>query len=214
MPVKLNEREYRNLINFRALEEDEDNKDNAYIVEGYAAVFDEVYTLYEDSYFKLDEVVLKEAFDDVDLTDVIFQYDHVGRVFARTSNGTLTLSVDDKGLKIRAYLGGTEEGRNLYEEIKGGYTTKMSWGFSLDRNMDIERLESYNKETDKYYELQKIKGITKIYDVSAVSLPANNATEISARNLAAGEAERIKAERQERLNIDKQKLILKLDLEV
>jgi HK97 family phage prohead protease len=214
MPVKINEREYRNLINFRALEEDEDNKDNAYIVEGYAAVFDEVYTLYEDSYFKLDEVVLKEAFDDVDLTDVIFQYDHAGRVFARTSNNTLTLEVDDKGLKIRAYLGGTEEGRNLYEEIKGGYTTKMSWGFSLDRNMDIERLESYNKETDKYYELQKIKGITKIYDVSAVSLPANNATEISARNLAAGEAERIKAERQERLNIDKQKLILKLDLEV
>lgn len=214
MPVKINEREYRNLINFRALEEDEDNKDNAYIVEGYAAVFDEVYTLYEDSYLKLDEVVLKEAFDDVDLTDAIFQYDHVGRVFARTSNDTLTLSVDDKGLKIRAYLGGTEEGRNLYEEIKGGYTTKMSWGFSLDRNMDIERLESYNKETDKYYELQKIKGVTKIYDVSAVSLPANNATEISARNLAAGEAERIKAERQERLNIDKQKLILKLDLEV
>jgi HK97 family phage prohead protease len=214
MPVKINEREYRNLINFRALEEDEDNKDNAYIVEGYAAVFDEVYTLYEDSYFKLDEVVLKEAFDDVDLTDVIFQYDHAGRVFARTSNNTLTLEVDDKGLKIRAYLGGTEEGRNLYEEIKGGYTTKMSWGFSLDRNMDIERLESYNKETDKYYELQKIKGVTKIYDVSAVSLPANNATEISARNLAAGEVERIKAERQERLNIDKQKLILKLDLEV
>lgn len=214
MPIKIKEREYRNLINFRALEEDEDNKDNAYIVEGYAAVFDEVYTLYEDSYLKLDEVVLKEAFDDVDLTDVIFQYDHVGRVFARTSNDTLTLSVDDKGLKIRAYLGGTEEGRNLYEEIKGGYTTKMSWGFSLNRNMDIERLESYNKETDKYYELQKIKGITKIYDVSAVSLPANNATEISARNLAAGEAERIKAERQERLNIDKQKLILKLDLEV
>lgn len=213
MPVKINEREYRNLINFRALE-DEDNKDNAYIVEGYAAVFDEVYTLYEDSYLKIDEVVLKEAFDDVDLTDVIFQYDHAGRVFARTSNDTLTLSVDDKGLKIRAYLGGTEEGRNLYEEIKGGYTTKMSWGFSLDRNMDIERLESYNKETDKYYELQKIKGVTKIYDVSAVSLPANNATEISARNLAAGEAERIKAERQERLNIDKQKLILKLDLEV
>lgn len=213
MPVKINEREYRNLINFRALE-DEDNKDNAYIVEGYAAVFDEVYTLYEDSYLKIEEVVLKEAFDDVDLTDVIFQYDHAGRVFARTSNDTLTLSVDDKGLKIRAYLGGTEEGRNLYEEIKGGYTTKMSWGFSLDRNMDIERLESYNKETDKYYELQKIKGVTKIYDVSAVSLPANNATEISARNLAAGEAERIKAERQERLNIDKQKLILKLDLEV
>lgn len=213
MPVKIKEREYRNLINFRALE-DEDNKDNAYVVEGYAAVFDEVYTLYEDSYLKLDEVVLKEAFDDVDLTDVIFQYDHAGRVFARTSNGTLTLSVDDKGLKIRAYLGGTEEGRNLYEEIKGGYTTKMSWGFSLDRNMDIERVESYNKETDKYYELQKIKGFTKIYDVSAVSLPANNATEISARNLAAGEAERIKAERQERLNIDKEKLILKLKLEV
>ena len=213
MPVKLKEREYRNLITFRAIEEDDDNKENSYIVEGYATTFDQPYMLYQDGNLTIYEVVDKNAFDNVDLSDVILQYDHMGRVFARTSNNTLRLLVDDIGLKIRAYLGGTEIGRNLYQEIKGGYTTKMSWGFSLDYDKDIERIENYNKDDDTYKITQVIKNIKKIYDVSAVSLPANETTEISARNLAKGVFEGIKAERQERLNIDKAKLKLLLELE-
>lgn len=212
MPLKIKEREYRNLINFRALE-DEDNKENSYIVEGYAAIFDEPYTLYEDEFIKITEIVDKEAFKSVDLNDVILQYDHQGRVFARTSNNTLRLTTDDIGLKIRAYLGGTEIGKDLYEEIKGGYTTKMSWGFSLDDSKDIERIESYNDKNDTYEVTRIIKNVKKIYDVSAVSLPANNATEISARSLAEGVAAEAKAERLERLNIDKLKLKILLEME-
>lgn len=212
MPLKIKEREYRNLINFRALE-DEDNKENSYIVEGYAAIFDEPYTLYEDEFITITEIVDKEAFKSVDLNDVILQYDHQGRVFARTSNNTLRLSTDDIGLKIRAYLGGTEMGKDLYEEIKGGYTTKMSWGFSLDDSKDIERIESYNDKNDTYEVTRIIKNVKKIYDVSAVSLPANNATEISARSLAEGVTAEAKAERLERLNIDKLKLKILLEME-
>ena len=212
MPLKIKEREYRNLINFRALE-DEDNKENSYIVEGYAAIFDEPYILYEDEFITITEIVDKEAFKSVDLNDVILQYDHQGRVFARTSNNTLRLTTDYIGLKIRAYLGGTEMGKDLYEEIKGGYTTKMSWGFSLDDSKDIERIESYNDKNDTYEVTRIIKNVKKIYDVSAVSLPANNATEISARSLAEGVAAEAKAERLERLNIDKLKLKILLEME-
>lgn len=212
MPLKIKEREYRNLINFRALE-NEDNKENSYIVEGYAAIFDEPYTLYEDEFITITEIVDKEAFKSVDLNDVILQYDHQGRVFARTSNNTLRLTTDDVGLRIRAYLGGTEIGKDLYEEIKGGYTTKMSWGFSLDDSKDIERIESYNDKNDTYEVTRIIKNVKKIYDVSAVSLPANNATEISARSVAEGVAAEAKAERLERLNIDKLKLKILLEME-
>ena len=212
MPLKIKEREYRNLINFRALE-NEDNKENSYIVEGYAAIFDEPYTLYEDEFITITEIVDKEAFKSVDLNDVILQYDHQGRVFARTSNNTLRLTTDDVGLRIRAYLGGTEIGKDLYEEIKGRYTTKMSWGFSLDDSKDIERIESYNDKNDTYEVTRIIKNVKKIYDVSAVSLPANNATEISARSVAEGVAAEAKAERLERLNIDKLKLKILLEME-
>lgn len=170
--------------------------------------------LYSDSDIEIYETVSRDAFKDVDLTDVIFQYDHEGRVYARTSNNTLKLEVDEKGLKVIADLGGTEIGRNLYEEIKGGYTTKMSWGFSLDHEMDVERFRSYDKDKDKTIVKQNIKGIRKIYDVSAVSLPANDATEISARNFSMGVIEKIKAERlKERLNLEKSKLKLMLNME-
>ena len=130
------------------------------------------------------------AFDDCDMSDVIFQYDHEGRVFARNKNKTLELTPDEKGLKVRAYLGGTDIGRQLYQEIKGGYTDKMSFGFIVAE----DRTEETNL-TDKTEVLRTILSISKLYDVSAVSIPANDATSISARNYCDGEIARIKAER-------------------
>lgn len=211
MPVELKSRQYRNFQKkIRALTDEEDK----FIVEGYATTFDDPYLLYSDSDIEIYETVSRDAFTDVNLEDVIFQYDHEGRVYARTSNDTLKLEVDEKGLKVIADLGGTEIGRNLYEEIKGGYTTKMSWGFSLDHEMDVERFRSYDKDKDKTIVKQNIKGIRKIYDVSAVSLPANDATEISARNFSMGVIEELKAERlKERLNLEKSKLKLMLNME-
>lgn len=178
---KLNEgRQYRAVVEIRAIpEEFTDGK----IVEGYATTFNQPYELYSDAQYTLNEQVDSRAFDDTDMSDVIMQYDHEGRVFARGSNGTLELSVDDHGLKITADLGGTEIGRQLYEEIKGGYTNRMSFGFTVSKD---ERTEEYDYDTGHTTILRTITGIGKLYDVSAVSLPANNATEISARSYCDG----------------------------
>lgn len=174
---KLNEgRQYRN-IEVRALSANDDEK----IVEGYATTFNDPYTLYSFEDYEVKEQVDRHAFDEADVSDVIMQYDHAGRVFARTGNGTLQITPDEKGLHIRADLGGTELGRQLYEEIKGGYTNKMSFGFTVkaDERLVVE-------EEAKTSVLRTIKSIGKLYDVSAVSLPANDATSISARSYSEG----------------------------
>lgn len=199
-------RQYRAVMEVRALP----GEDEARIVEGYATTFNQPYELWRDGpdYVFLEQVD-RGAFDKTDMSDVIMQYDHEGRVFARTSNGTLELRTDDHGLHIRADLGGTEIGRQLYEEIKGGYTDKMSFGFTVDSD---ERL--ITEEAGVVTILRTIKSIGKLYDVSAVSLPANNATEISARSWCDGviqqlTEERRKAEERER---KKQKIKIMLSL--
>ena len=188
MPVKT-DREYRkiDIANLETRQED----DGQMIVEGYAATFMQPYTLAKYPDFELREQIDPHAFDETDMDDVIMQYDHEGRVFARKRNGTLELSTDDHGLKIRARLDGTTIGRQLYEEIKGGYTDRMSFGFTVEAERKEEETDSENRVTV----LRTITKIRKLYDVSAVSLPANDATEISARMMGDGELARITEER-------------------
>lgn len=190
-----NGREYRDMILTVS-----DSNEEEMIVEGYATTYDEPYELYRfDENTTVMEQVSRDAFVGTDMSDVIFQYNHEGRVFARISNGTLELTSDEHGLKTVANLGGTNEGRNLYQEIKGGYTNKMSFGFTVEED-DIEVMEE--NENNVVY-LRTIRKIGKLYDVSAVSIPANNYTEISARNRVDGEIEAIQTER---LNLAKEKL--------
>ena len=207
MPAKVNEREYRQ-INFGQIEIREMD-DGRKIVEGYATTFDQEYTLYSSGNYELRESIDRHAFDETDMKDVIMQYDHEGRVFARKSNGTLQLETDDHGLKIRADLGGTEIGRQLYEEIKGGYTTKMSFGFTVSKQ---ERTEE--EIEGKVIIHRKITGIKKLYDVSAVSLPANDATEITSRNLGEGLIAEVKQEKLAREARERQKTKIRMLMEV
>lgn len=188
MPVKSN-REYRNMAEFRTAETAPEEKR----VTGYASTFNEPYTLFEGDGWTYQEVVDPGAFENTDMSDVIMQYDHNGRVFARTSNNTLEIRTDDHGLYISADLGGTELGRQLYEEIRGGYTDKMSFGFVVDGESE----EREEREGQKTLYTRRITSIKKLYDVSAVSIPANDATEISVRNLSDGVIEKIQAERLE-----------------
>ena len=155
------------------------------------------------------EQVDARAFDNTDITDVIMQYDHEGRVFARISNGTLELTPDEHGLHVRADLGGTEIGRQLYEEIKGGYTSKMSFGFTVESD---ERLTKNEDGVETI--LRTITGIRKLYDVSAVSLPANNATEISARAFCEGVIAAAAEERRAAAERERQKRKIKILMEV
>lgn len=202
MPAKEN-REYRNLtVEARAVEDQGDEKR---IVTGYASTFDEPYVLYDGDGWKYLEVVDRGAFDETDMSDVIMQYDHRGRVFARTRNNTLTVTPDDKGLFIEADLGGTEIGRELYEEIRGGYTDRMSFGFTV--NGEYEESQKTDEGVRIY--IRHITSVQKLYDVSAVSLPANDGTSIEADattrsigNLTDGVIERIQAERLEEQRIE------------
>ena len=208
MPMK-NNREYRDMrldIVTRA-DRDEEQTEERKLVNGYASTFNEPYVLYSD-----DEIVYREqvdpgAFDNTDMSDVIMQYNHEGRVFARITNNTLSVTPDERGLLIEADLGGTELGRQLYEEIAGGYTDKMSFGFIVDSD-DVQRTASEDGRVDV---LRTITGISKLFDVSAVSIPANDATSISVRNLTDGVIEQIRAERleAERIETERRRAIVK-----
>lgn len=179
-------RQYRSMTLTSSTDESE-----SYIVKGYATTFNQKYELYSDEYMKIEEQIDSRAFEECDMSDVIFQYDHSGRVYARNSNNTLKVSTDSHGLYIEADLGGTENGRNLHEEISKGYTTKMSFGFKVE----ADEYEEKRDENGFYTYVRTIKKISKLYDVSAVSLPANDATEISARAFCDGVIAKAEAER-------------------
>jgi len=210
MAVK-NDREYRDMtMEIRSAETEEVEQEERKVVTGYASTFNEPYTLYENDDWRFNEVVDARAFDNTDMSDVIMQYDHEGRVFARMSNNTLTVIPDERGLLIEADLGGTELGRQLFEEIRGGYTNKMSFGFTVDG----EEIRDMKDADGKDLTVRTITSVRKLYDVSAVSLPANDATSISVRSLTDGEIERIRAERleAEALELRRRKLLARAKL--
>lgn len=185
MPIK-KEREYRTVAAPLSVAAAAKRIDTEYYVEGYATTFNKPYLLYEfEDGTKFYERIDAHALDGADMSDVIMQYDHEGRVFARESNNTLILIPDHKGLLIAADLSKTDLARGLYQDIEAGMITKMSWAFTV-----LE--ESYDRAT----RTRTILKIKKVYDVSAVSIPANGDTEIAARNFASRSYE---AEKQERL---------------
>lgn len=209
--AKLDEgRQYRN-IDVSNFERRADDDKGEKIVEGYATTFNRPYQVWSYDGYTVMEQIDARAFDDCDMSDVIMQYDHEGRVFARISNETLSLNADDVGLKIRANLGGTEIGRELFEEIQGGYTTKMSFGFKVGED---KREVTENHEDNTVTVLRTITKISKLYDVSAVSLPANDATSISARSYFDGLVEELKSERLAHDKRERQKKQIKILLEM
>lgn len=212
---KLNEgRSYRDVHNFEIRTASDD--DTQKIVEGYATTFDEPYELaqwddWEGYRVHFIEQVDAHAFDNCDMKDVIMQYNHEGRVFARSRNNTLELRVDDHGLLIKADLGHTEIGRQLYEEINGGYTDRMSFGFTVKEDQRTETKDNENKTRTI---TRIITGISKLWDVSAVSIPANDGTEISARSWCDGVIAELTEEHRKAEDIEKRKKKIKLLMEV
>ena len=201
MPMK-NNREYRDMILTVVADQDgpDEERDEKKTVAGYASTFNEPYVLYEDEDLIYREQVDRSAFDETDMSDVIMQYNHEGRVFARITNNTLRVSPDDKGLFIEADLGGTELGRQLFDEIRGGYTDKMSFGFIVSADEELRTKD----EDGRVDILRTITGISKLFDVSAVSIPANNGTSIgvSTRSRIDGVIEEVRAERLEAEKIE------------
>lgn len=174
MPYKPMERQYRTFsvpLQVRAAEEAEQAKDE-YIVEGYATTFNDPYRMFTYEGVDYYEQIDRDALTDADMSDVLFLYNHEGMVFARISNGTLTVAPNERGLYIRADLGKTEQSRSMFEQIKAGMVTQMSWAFTIADDGD-----TYDEDTHT----RTINRVAKVYDVSAVAYPANPSTDISAR---------------------------------
>lgn len=168
MPNTKKGREYRALQNFSLVPRE--GQDDAYRVRGTAVVFNTPACLYEYDGVKYYEVIDRHAFDECDMSDVIMNFNHCGKVVARLRNKTLVLTINDRGVDIEADLSGTVAGRELYEEIDGGYIDRMSFSFRV-------RESKYDSTTHT----RTITKISKLYDVAAVDIPAYEETPISAR---------------------------------
>lgn len=215
MEKKLNEgRQFRRAQTpeFRTVNNPDDSE--SMIVEGHASTFNQPYELtsyrdWEGYDVLINEQVDPNAFAKCDMTDVIMQYDHEGRVLARTRNGTLEISTDTTGLYVKADLSKSELGAGLYKDIKNGIIDRMSFGFTIDGSKTERTVDEQNKTITV---LRTITKVGKLYDVSAVSIPANDGTDISARSFTDGVIEKLKAERLDELKKEKQRKALKLKL--
>ena len=177
MAFRPESRQYRSFsaANFRALEDE--GGEQSYKVRGYWTTFNDEYELMSDWYEQVDS----RALDDADMSDVIFQLNHDGATLARQRNGSLKVGIDNHGGWCEADLGGCREGRDLYESIKNGLIDEMSFGFKIaDDGLEYD-------EGDDGIIHSRITHISRVYDVSAVSIPANPSTSIkSARSYLDG----------------------------
>ena len=192
-------REYRSM-EYRI----EQNSEESYLVKGYASTFDK-YLLFSQDGVDYFEQIDPKAFDEADMSDVVFRVDHEGTVYARTSNGSISLFIDDHGLGQETNLGLTEKARGLYDDIRAGMYPKMSFAFTVS-----------DDEFDKKSHTRYIKKISKVFDVSPVSFPANPGTEldIATRDYFNGVIEAEKAERLESEKREKAKKTLELKIKI
>lgn len=132
-----------------------------------------------------DEIIEKGALDKADLKDVRFLVNHdlskipLARSRNNNENSTMRLKKTDKGLEVEIDLDAdnNSEARNLYSAITRGDITGMSFMFGIDGE------EWENLESD--HPTRRIKSISTVVEVSAVTFPAYEATEIYARDKTA-----------------------------
>ncbi len=160
-------REYRSMP---LLEKRAEGEEENYTVEGYASTFDE-YLLFTDGVDEFYERIDPHAFDETDMSDVVMLIDHDGRVYARTRNGSVQLGVDSHGLHSKIDLSRSSNARGLFEDITCGNYDRMSFAFTV-KDDEI----SHDKENHIYKRV--IKSVGKLFDISAVSFPANPYTAI------------------------------------
>lgn len=183
------DREYRNM----PFEIRQDGDTPSFLVEGYASTF-EPYKLLEIDGEDYNERIEPTAFEGADMSDVVFRVDHEGPVYARASAGTVTLEIDEHGLRQVSDLSKTQRARDLFEDIAAGNYPQMSFAFTVDA-------DHYEADT----RTRVIDSISKVFDVSAVTWPANPTTELHARDYFEGVIEAEKAAEAERLAAEEER---------
>lgn len=142
-----------------------------------------------------DEIIEQGALNNTDLTDVRFMVNHdmskipLARSRRNNGNSTMQLTVDEHGMSIRVLLDtvNNAEAKSLFSAVQRGDLSGMSFAFGVSD----EEWEDLEKE----HPLRRIKGISTVVEVSAVTFPAYEATEIYARSKEALDSARSALER-------------------
>ena len=199
-----NQREYRVM---QIQPEERAEGQPTYKVRGYASTFDP-YVLYSFEGVDYSERIDPHAFDDADMSDVVFRVDHEGPVYARSSAGTIQLYTDEHGLGHQTDLSRTVNSRNLYDDIAAGNYPQMSFAFTVAEDGDHYEKKTHTRVIDR---------IAKVFDISAVSFPANPGTElsVSTRSYFDGVIEMERAERleEEKRQRQLQRMRMKMKME-
>ena len=175
-------------------------KEAEMIIEGIPVVFEEKTVMFEVDGIKYYEKVSRDAFNGALIDDVVLNIDHVGKPAAKTKNGTLELEVRNNDIYMKADLSKNATGRELFEDITNGFYDKMSFAFTIAD-------EEYDKDT----RTRTIKRVDRLYDVSAVTVPAYQQTTLNARSFFSVEAEKeLLEKREQELRVAKLRLRLKL----
>lgn len=158
----------------------EQDEDHGSIITGQPIVFDEPTDI---GWYK--EIIADGALDDTDLRDVRFLVNHntdmipLARSRNNNANSTMQLSVvPGSGLAIRVDLDteNNAEAKSLYSAVSRGDITGMSFMYTVDG-------DAWD-DLDSDYPTRTITNISRVFEVSAVTFPAYEATSIQARGLA------------------------------
>lgn len=147
--------------------------DEALRVSGLAIVYESQ----TDTGWGFDEVVARGAAKDALATNdqyLLWQHD-TAEPLARVKNGTLTLRETDAGVEIEATLPKTQRGRDIYENIRSGLVDKMSFGFIVES-------DQWSKVDGG--DVRRITKVGSLLEVSMVTFPAYQDTDVQAREAA------------------------------
>lgn len=156
-------------------------------VEGYAVVFNAKTDL---GWFT--EEIDRDAFRNTDMKNVYLLFNHdENNVLAGTSNGSLKMVIDDKGLFQTSKIVDTTMGEDILKLVKNGLINKMSFAFTIDEDGGEEWISGVEKDH------RIIKKIDKLFDVSLVTYPAYNQTSAYARSMQSDELAELHKRRKE-----------------
>ncbi len=175
-------------FNVQDLELRQEGDDN--VVVGYGSVFNTLSN--ELGGFR--EIISEGAFDGRLNDDVRFLINHDGLPLARTTNGTLKLTTDERGLKYEARVANTSLGRDLLELMRNGTINQSSFAFVVEDD-SWEMRDGINVRT--------INKVSRLYDVSAVTYPAYEEASVALRSME--EWKKTEDEKVMKENLEKEK---------
>lgn len=148
------------------------------VLRGYALKWGQTYSM---GWFT--EEIAQGALNNADMTDVRALLNHDPNVvLGRTTAGTLRLSADETGLLYEVDLPDTTAARDLAVSVSRGDISQSSWGFML-RVDENTTGDTWTRKEGKDHRV--IQSVSRVFDVSAVTFPANPGTDVAKRSLDA-----------------------------